>query len=86
MAAIGRPHFVTPDMVKPGAVVIDVGINRIPDATKKSRHTATGDVDAERVVRCRRPHYARSGGVGHDHRHAPKKHLGRGSAVLISPA
>ena len=47
VAAIGRPHFVTPDMVKPGAVVIDVGINRIPDATKKSGTRLTGDVDAE---------------------------------------
>ena len=47
VAAIGRPHFVTPDMVKPGAVVIDVGINRIADATKKSGTRLTGDVDAE---------------------------------------
>ena len=47
VAAIGRPHFVTPDMVKPGAVVIDVGINRIPDVTKKSGTRLTGDVDAE---------------------------------------
>ena len=47
VAAIGRPHFVTADMVKPGAVVIDVGINRIPDATKKSGTRLTGDVDAE---------------------------------------
>ena len=47
VVAIGRPHFVTPDMVKPGAVVIDVGINRIPDATKKSGTRLTGDVDAE---------------------------------------
>lgn len=46
IAAIGRPHFVTADMVKPGAVVIDVGINRIPDATKKSGARLTGDVDA----------------------------------------
>ena len=45
IAAIGRPHFVTADMVKPGAVVIDVGINRIPDATKKSGTRLTGDVD-----------------------------------------
>lgn len=45
VAAIGRPHFVTADMVKPGAVVIDVGINRIPDATKKSGTRLTGDVD-----------------------------------------
>lgn len=47
IAAIGRPHFVTADMVKPGAVVIDVGINRIPDSSKKSGSRLTGDVDAE---------------------------------------
>src|ERR1044071_9736144 len=35
IAAIGRPEFVKADMVKLGAVVIDVGINRVPDATKK---------------------------------------------------
>ena len=46
IAAIGMPHFVTADMVKPGSVVIDVGINRIPDATKKSGARLTGDVDA----------------------------------------
>jgi len=34
IAAIGRPEFVTADMVKPGAVVIDVGINRVTDPTK----------------------------------------------------
>lgn len=50
IAAIGRPHFVTADMVKPGAVVIDVGINRIPDATKKSGSRLTGDVDAEALA------------------------------------
>jgi len=49
VAAIGRAHFVTEDMVKPGAVVIDVGINRIPDATKKSGHRLTGDVDFDNV-------------------------------------
>ena len=47
IAAIGRPHFVTADMVKPGAVIIDVGINRIPDSSKKSGSRLTGDVDAE---------------------------------------
>ena len=50
IAAIGRPHFGTADMVKPGAVVIDVGINRIPDATKKSGSRLTGDVDAEALA------------------------------------
>lgn len=45
IAAIGRAEFVTADMVKPGAVVIDVGINRVPDAAKKSGYRITGDVD-----------------------------------------
>lgn len=45
IAAIGRAGFVTADMVKPGAVVIDVGINRVPDATKKNGYRLTGDVD-----------------------------------------
>jgi len=44
IAAIGRPEFVTADMVKPGAVVIDVGINRVPDAAKKSGYRLVGDV------------------------------------------
>ncbi len=44
IAAIGRPEFVTADMVKPGAVVIDVGINRVPDASKKSGYKLVGDV------------------------------------------
>lgn len=50
IAAIGKPKFVTADMVKPGAVVIDVGINRIPDATKKSGFRLVGDVDFEAVA------------------------------------
>lgn len=49
IAAIGRPDFVTADMVKPGAVVIDVGINRLPDATKKSGYRLTGDVNFPEV-------------------------------------
>ena len=44
IAAIGRAEFVTADMVKPGAVVIDVGINRVPDATRKTGYRLTGDV------------------------------------------
>jgi methylenetetrahydrofolate dehydrogenase (NADP+)/methenyltetrahydrofolate cyclohydrolase len=44
IAAIGRPEFVTADMVKPGAVVIDVGINRVPDASRKTGCRLTGDV------------------------------------------
>lgn len=45
IAAIGRANFVTADMVKPGAAVIDVGINRIPDPSTKSGHRLVGDVD-----------------------------------------
>jgi len=47
IAAIGKPHFVTKGMIKPGAVIIDVGINRIPDASRKSGNRLTGDVDFE---------------------------------------
>jgi methylenetetrahydrofolate dehydrogenase (NADP+)/methenyltetrahydrofolate cyclohydrolase len=50
IAAIGRPEFVTADMVKPGAVVIDVGINRVADATKKTGYRLTGDVHFETVA------------------------------------
>ena len=50
VAAIGKPKFVTEDMVKPGAVVIDVGINRVPDASKKSGYRLVGDVDFENVA------------------------------------
>lgn len=50
IAAIGRAAFVTADMVKPGAVVIDVGINRVPDPTKKSGYRLVGDVDFDRVA------------------------------------
>lgn len=44
IAAIGRPEFVTGAMVKPGAVVIDVGVNRVPDPTRKTGYRLTGDV------------------------------------------
>jgi len=50
IAAIGRPEFVTADMVKPGAVVIDVGINRIPDASKKTGYRLVGDVQFDTVA------------------------------------
>ena len=45
VVAAGRPATVTGDMIKPGAVVIDVGVNRIPDATKKNGFRLVGDVD-----------------------------------------
>lgn len=50
VAALGRPGFITEDMVKEGAVVIDVGITRIDDPTKKSGYRISGDVDFERVA------------------------------------
>jgi methylenetetrahydrofolate dehydrogenase (NADP+)/methenyltetrahydrofolate cyclohydrolase len=49
IVAAGRPAMVTADMVKEGAVVIDVGMNRIPDATKKSGTRLSGDVAFESV-------------------------------------
>ncbi len=49
IAAIGKPHFVTEDMVKEGAVVIDVGIHRIKDDSEKGYYV-TGDVDFEKVA------------------------------------
>ena len=50
IAAIGRPDFVTADMVKPGAVVIDVGTTRVPDATRKSGFRLNGDVKFNEVA------------------------------------
>ena len=50
IAAIGRPAFVTADMVKEGAVVIDVGTTRVPDASRKTGFRLQGDVDFENVA------------------------------------
>ena len=50
VAALGKPNYLTAAMVKPGAVVIDVGITRIPDAAKKSGFTLVGDVDYAAVA------------------------------------
>jgi methylenetetrahydrofolate dehydrogenase (NADP+)/methenyltetrahydrofolate cyclohydrolase len=50
IAAIGSPAFVTADMVKPGAVVIDVGTTRVVDETKKTGFRLQGDVDFEQVA------------------------------------
>ena len=49
IVAAGRPHTVTADMVKPGAVVIDVGVNRMLDSSRKSGFRLVGDVDFEAV-------------------------------------
>ncbi len=50
VAALGKPGFLTADMVKENAVVIDVGITRVPDASKKSGFALKGDVDFENVA------------------------------------
>lgn len=50
VAALGKPEFVKADMVKPGAVVIDVGTTRVPDASRKSGFRLAGDVDFEQVA------------------------------------
>jgi methylenetetrahydrofolate dehydrogenase (NADP+)/methenyltetrahydrofolate cyclohydrolase len=49
IAAAGRPNTVTADMIKEGVVVIDVGVNRVEDATKKKGYRLVGDVDFEAV-------------------------------------
>ncbi|MBQ2779583.1 MAG: bifunctional methylenetetrahydrofolate dehydrogenase/methenyltetrahydrofolate cyclohydrolase FolD [Bacteroidaceae bacterium] len=50
IAALGQPHFVKENMVKEGAVIIDVGTTRVPDATRKSGFRLCGDVDYENVA------------------------------------
>jgi methylenetetrahydrofolate dehydrogenase (NADP+)/methenyltetrahydrofolate cyclohydrolase len=50
VAAVGRPEMVKANWVKPGAVVIDVGINRVADPSKKSGYRLTGDVAFEEVA------------------------------------
>jgi methylenetetrahydrofolate dehydrogenase (NADP+)/methenyltetrahydrofolate cyclohydrolase len=53
VAALGKPGFLTGDMVKEGAVVVDVGITRVPDATRKTGFAIRGDVDFESAApRC----------------------------------
>ncbi len=50
IAALGQPHFVKADMVKEGAVIIDVGTTRVPDPTRKQGFRLCGDVDFENVA------------------------------------
>ncbi|MBO7321819.1 MAG: bifunctional 5,10-methylene-tetrahydrofolate dehydrogenase/5,10-methylene-tetrahydrofolate cyclohydrolase [Bacteroidales bacterium] len=50
IAAIGTPHFLKEDMVKEGAVVVDVGITRVPDTTRPKGYRIVGDVDFEHVA------------------------------------
>ncbi|KAK3054608.1 tetrahydrofolate synthase [Extremus antarcticus] len=64
IAAIGKPHFVQGDWIKPGAVVIDVGTNFIPDDSKKSGQRLIGDVDYDAVVETAGQITPVPGGVG----------------------
>jgi len=51
VAALGIPEFLTAEMVKPGAVIIDVGITRVPDESKKRGYRIAGDVHFESVAK-----------------------------------
>jgi methylenetetrahydrofolate dehydrogenase (NADP+)/methenyltetrahydrofolate cyclohydrolase len=64
IAAMGSPRFVTSEMVRDGVVVIDVGINRIPDAGTKSGSRTVGDVDFDAVRRKAKAISPVPGGVG----------------------
>jgi methylenetetrahydrofolate dehydrogenase (NADP+)/methenyltetrahydrofolate cyclohydrolase len=64
IAAMGQARFVKADMVKPGAVVIDVGVNRVEDATAKSGYRLVGDVDFEAVSQVAGKITPNPGGVG----------------------
>jgi len=64
IAAIGKPLFVTKDMVKEDAVIIDVGINRVADATRKRGYRIVGDVDFDNVAPICKAITPVPGGVG----------------------
>ncbi len=64
VAAAGSPRMITADMVRPGAVVIDVGVNRIEDASRKSGFRLVGDVDFDAVVEVASAITPVPGGVG----------------------
>ena len=64
LAAMGVPRAITAEMVKPGAIVIDVGINRIPDSTKQSGSRLVGDVDYDEVKKIASAITPVPGGVG----------------------
>lgn len=64
VVAAGRPNTVTGDMIKPGAVIIDVGVNRIPDATKKNGFRLVGDVDFDSAAQVASLITPVPGGVG----------------------
>jgi methylenetetrahydrofolate dehydrogenase (NADP+) / methenyltetrahydrofolate cyclohydrolase len=64
IAAAGRPNVVTGDMIKPGAVVIDVGVNRVDDPTAKRGYRLVGDVDFDAAVEIAGAITPVPGGVG----------------------
>ena len=64
VVAAGRPHTLTGDMLKPGAVVIDVGVNRVPDATKPKGYRLCGDADYESCAEVASAITPVPGGVG----------------------
>lgn len=64
IVAIGKPEFVTGDMIKPGAVVIDVGVNRVDDASRKQGYRLVGDVKFEEARRVASAITPVPGGVG----------------------
>ncbi len=64
IAAMGNPKFVKADMIKPGTVVIDVGVNRVPDSSAKSGSRIVGDVDFDDVQPIAGKITPNPGGVG----------------------
>ena len=64
VAAMGAPRVITADMVRPGAVVIDVGVNRVDDPSRKSGYRLVGDVDFEPVAKVAAAITPVPGGVG----------------------
>ena len=64
IVAIGKPEFVTGDMVKPGAVVIDVGVNRVDDPTRKQGYRLVGDVKFQEAKQVAAAITPVPGGVG----------------------
>jgi len=64
IAAVGRPGTITADMVKPGAIVIDVGVSRVDDPTRKRGYRLTGDVDFDAVSEVASAITPVPGGVG----------------------
>src|SRR3989449_8354625 len=79
IVAIGKPEFVTGDMIKPGAVVIDVGVNRVDDPSTKKGHRLVGDVrfaEAQQVAGGGTPGRGGGGGEGGGRAPSPARRAG----------